>query len=393
MNKLLLLLWLALAPLTLLAQRQTTAALAAQRQAAQIEIERIDAELKKLEGPKRDASQQLKLTKERLSKRREVLRSIDAQISILDDRAREQSAIATAHGASLDSMYNIYKLTVIRLYEQRHQSQDCGLLLSSTALSGSVHRAHMSTVLLRAIENRRNEIHSLQGELGLELRQIADRKEQLALLKVDEAEATAQIEREKAKVERLTASIAKDEKSLTKEKERRIKLIASVQKQIEAAIRREVEASNKSASATKKPQVKESDPASRAFVAAKGRLFAPISPAKIVDTYGVHAHPSQRGVKVDNKGVNIESTAGASVRAVAKGEIRKIFVVTGMGTSVLVRHGAYLTVYSNLSGVKVSVGDAVEQGSVLGVVAEDGILHFELWRETQTLDPEDWIKF
>lgn len=393
MNRLLLLIWLVLAPLTLLAQRQTTSALAAQRQAAEAEIERIDAQLKTLEGTKRDASEQLQLTKERLSKRREVLRSIDAQISILDDRAREQSALATAHAASLDSMYSFYERTILRIYLQRHQSTDCGLLLPSAAISDGVHRAHMSNVLLRSIEHRSAQISSLQGELGLELRQIADRKEQLAVLKADEAEATLEIEQEKAKIERLTASIAKDEKSLSKEKERRIILIANVQKQIEAAIRREVESSKKPTSTAKKPAVNESDPVSRAFVAAKGRLLSPINPAKVVDTYGVHDHPSQRGVKVDNKGVNLLSTAGASVRSVAKGDIRKIFVVTGMGTSVLVRHGAYLTVYSNLSGVKVSVGDAVEQGSVLGNVAEDGILHFELWRETQTLDPTDWIKF
>lgn len=392
MRRITLALIFALLPLLLFAQRQTSSALVSERKAAEAEIARIDARLKVVEGTKKDITEQLALVKERLAQRRAVLRSIDAQISILDDRAREQSTLATAHTLSLERMMDAYRVTACRLYVDRTSISSTAPLLALGAASDHNYRTHMARVMLKSIESRSEQIYSLQGELGIELRLIAERKAELDLLKIAEAEATTEIERERAKIERLTAAIAVDLKTLSGQKASRVKLIAELQRQISDAVRREVKSTAKPTSADKKPVVNESDPLSRAFVALKGRMLPPISQAKLVDSYGVHAHPTERGVKVDNKGINLQSSGSDAVRTVASGDVRKIFVVAGMGTSVLIRHGAYLTVYSNLASVDVAVGDKIEQGTVIGKVASDGILHFELWRETQTQNPMNWIK-
>lgn len=392
MRRFIIVLLLGILSLAALAQRQSIDVLNAQRRAAETQIARIDAQLRKIEGSKKDASEQLRLVKERLSKRRDVLRSIDAQISILDSRAREQSALATSHAANLDSMKTAYQRMISSLYDRSLRVVNAGILMPSAARADYIYKRHASSILLSVIESRSTKIRSIQGELGFELREIALRKEQLALLKDDAAKAVDEINREKVKIERLSASIDTDVKTLTSEKLRRLKSIDALQKQIEDAIRREVESSRKATSKGDKPTVDEKDPLSRAFAAAKGRMLSPVSPSKIVDTYGIHDHPTERGVKVDNKGVNLSGAGGATVRSVAKGEIRKIFVVAGMGTSVLVRHGAYLTVYSNLEATNVAVGNPIDEGAVIGRVAADGILHFEIWRETQTLNPMSWVK-
>lgn len=65
--------------------------------------------------------------------------------------------------------------------------------------------------------------------------------------------------------------------------------------------------------------------------------------------------------------------------------------------AVIIRHGQYLTVYSNLVNVAVKKGDAVSVRQNLGTVftdANDGhktILKFQIWKESQKLNPEEWL--
>lgn len=81
-------------------------------------------------------------------------------------------------------------------------------------------------------------------------------------------------------------------------------------------------------------------------------------------------------------------------RAVFKGKVTKIFVVDGFNNSIIVRHGNYLTVYSNITNVYVRTGDAVQTGQAPGKIYPDPDLggatrlHFQLWKERtkQTLN-------
>lgn len=117
----------------------------------------------------------------------------------------------------------------------------------------------------------------------------------------------------------------------------------------------------------------------------------------MVDRYGLHNHPTQKGVKVNNKGVNIAAKAGSEVQCVFAGEVRKVFFFQGLGNSVMVRHGAYLTIYANLESVFVREGEGVMEGSPIGTVAkaasgQQATLHFEVWKESDNLNPELWIR-
>jgi murein DD-endopeptidase MepM/ murein hydrolase activator NlpD len=102
-------------------------------------------------------------------------------------------------------------------------------------------------------------------------------------------------------------------------------------------------------------------------------------------------------VQIRNNGINIATEAGAKVRAVFNGEVSRVFGITGGNTAVIIRHGKYLTVYSNLREVTVKKGDKVTTKQDIGTVFtdfEDGnksILKFQIWRENQKQDPEDWI--
>ncbi|HKJ78248.1 MAG TPA: M23 family metallopeptidase, partial [Prolixibacteraceae bacterium] len=129
----------------------------------------------------------------------------------------------------------------------------------------------------------------------------------------------------------------------------------------------------------------------------KRRLPWPTERGIITEHFGIHQHPVLPNVQIRNNGINISTESGARVRAVFNGEVTRVFGITGGNSAVIIRHGNYLTVYSNLSEVVVKKGDKISINQTIGTVYTDrddgnkSILKFQIWRESQKLDPEDWI--
>ncbi len=126
------------------------------------------------------------------------------------------------------------------------------------------------------------------------------------------------------------------------------------------------------------------------FEANKGRLPSPIAGGRIVSHYGQHGVEGLPGVVLDNKGINILGSPGATARSIYEGEVSAVFNIGG-SMGVLVRHGAYISVYCNLKSVSVSRGQKVSARQGLGTVGNDNILQFQLRKERNKLNPEQWL--
>ncbi len=125
----------------------------------------------------------------------------------------------------------------------------------------------------------------------------------------------------------------------------------------------------------------------------KGRLPVPVTgPYRIERRFGLNHITST--VVLDNKGVNYQGQAGARARSIFDGEVSAVFQLGSM-KNILVRHGSYISVYCNLSSTIVQRGQKVKARDILGTVAADEngnyVLHFQLRRETDKLNPEHWI--
>ena len=118
----------------------------------------------------------------------------------------------------------------------------------------------------------------------------------------------------------------------------------------------------------------------------------------ITDHFGEHPHSVLKYVVVRNAGVDITTQANAKARCIFKGEVTKVVAIPGGNIAVIIRHGNYLTVYSNLSEVFVKAGQQVEGKEEIGSIFTDPnddnktVLKFQLWKENTKLDPEDWLK-
>jgi septal ring factor EnvC (AmiA/AmiB activator) len=128
------------------------------------------------------------------------------------------------------------------------------------------------------------------------------------------------------------------------------------------------------------------------FAANKGRLPMPITGSyKIVSHFGQYNVEGLKNVTLDNKGINILGKPGCMARSIYDGEVSAVFSYAGTWV-VMVRHGAYISVYCNLKSVTVSRGQKVSTGQAMGSVGTDNILQFQLRHEKAKLNPEAWLK-
>jgi len=125
-----------------------------------------------------------------------------------------------------------------------------------------------------------------------------------------------------------------------------------------------------------------------------GRLPWPVSKGIIVGKFGIQPHPVLSHVTTINKGIYIQTEKGEDARAVFEGEVTQRFSIPGNNNAIIVRHGNYRTVYSNLTDIYVKEGDKVVAKQKLGKIysdPEDGdktSLYFMVWKEKELQNPE-----
>jgi septal ring factor EnvC (AmiA/AmiB activator) len=135
---------------------------------------------------------------------------------------------------------------------------------------------------------------------------------------------------------------------------------------------------------------------SKSFAGNKNRLAWPVQNGFISSPFGKHEHPVLKKVIVDNLGIDISTRSGEKVRSVFEGTVGLVGNVPGLdGQIVMIRHGEYFSVYSGLKNVSVSTGQKVKMKQVIGEVLKDeedgAVLQFQIWKNSNRLDPEAWL--
>ncbi len=128
----------------------------------------------------------------------------------------------------------------------------------------------------------------------------------------------------------------------------------------------------------------------------KGRLPWPVEKGIITNHFGVHKHPVLKYVTENNFGIEITSSGRNSARSIFKGEVTAITAISGANMTVIIRHGNYYSVYTNLVNVKVKKGEKVDTKQIIGEVYQDPSANYNstikfMIFEKQYLDPELWI--
>jgi septal ring factor EnvC (AmiA/AmiB activator) len=259
-------------------------------------------------------------------------------------------------------------------------------------------------------------ILALQDSLNGKKSKLQNVKQDKSKLLTTQEKQVRQLDEEKKEQVGLLNNIASKEKKLRNELKDKQKAQQQLSAKIEDIIRKEIEtarraekkkaASRTTASKSTKKIEKvntasvlsntpEALKLSNAFENNKGVLPWPVEKGIISSSFGRHAHPVWRDVVVNNNGVDINSSKGARARAIFDGKVIHVFMVLDK-YAVLVQHGEYFTLYSNLEQVFVKRDDKVITKQPIGIIQtndDDGKteLHLEIWRGSNKMDPEAWI--
>lgn len=319
-----------------------------------------------------------------------------------------------------------YESSVQYLYKNRSIEEKLMFIFSAKSLEQTYRR-------LRYVREYAT-FQRLQGEEVLKKQEQVNRKKQeLRQVKAAKEGLLRERETEKRKLEgqekekkTLVANLRKKQRGLQNElgKKRREanqlnaridRLIAEeiekARKRAEEEARREAVARGKSdkketgatAAKTKRAPLeaytmsKADRELSGSFATNRGRLPVPITGAYLITShYGQYTVEGLRNVKLDNKGIDIQGKPGAQARAIFDGKVAAVFQLNGL-FNILIRHGNYISVYCNLSTASVKQGENVTTKQTLGEVFSDGsdngrtVLHFQLRREKERLNPEPWL--
>jgi septal ring factor EnvC (AmiA/AmiB activator) len=326
-----------------------------------------------------------------------------------------------------------YESSVQYLYKNRSVQDKLLFILSAKTLSQTYRR-------LRYVREYA-DYQRLQGEEILKKQeQVNQKKTELQQVKKAKASLLKEREVEKEKLEvqekekrTLVANLQKKQRGLQNELNKKRKeanqlnarIDRLIAEEIEKARKRAAEEARKEAAARKKAAAKETKSAvnsssekattkkaapletytmdkadrelSGSFVSNRGKLPMPITgPYIITSRYGQYSVEGLRNVKLDNKGIDIQGKPGAQARAIFNGKVAAVFQLNGL-FNILIRHGNYISVYCNLSSASVKTGDTVTIRQVLGQVFSDGadngrtVLHFQLRKEKEKLNPEPWL--
>lgn len=329
---------------------------------------------------------------------RKLVRQLREQEKQITSDIKEAKASISDLETQLQFLKSHYAKYVRSVY-MNNRVYDVELLLSSN----SINQLSIRIQYLKRFSDQRAK--DLQG--------ILDNKSSLEKQN-DQLQASLEKERallaEKTKEERslknktsqrrsMLRGIRSDKKQFQQELARKNQAVKEIEKIIADLIERErIRKEKEAAEARERERRGEiakapTEPAGT-FHQRRGKLNWPVSRGAIASRFGRQVHPTLKTV-TQNTGIDISSTAGSDVLAVANGEVSVVSFIPGFGNLLILNHyGGYRTVYAHLSDIAVSENQTVIEGQVIaksGDSVEGNILHFEIWKDREKQDPEDWL--
>lgn len=101
-----------------------------------------------------------------------------------------------------------------------------------------------------------------------------------------------------------------------------------------------------------------------------------------------HCVPEQK-----QYGIVLQTTDNKNITSVLSGTVIYVQQELDDTYTMMVQHENYLSVYRRIGTVLKPAGTQVQSGETLGIVSEQRLLGFELWKNGQCINPEEVIAF
>ena len=356
----------------------------------QQEIEQTNKMLKQTKNDETATLNKLQLTQQNIKNQKKLIHTLDNEITALNREIKKLDLTRDSLQKVLDGYKNDYADMIRKSHYARLQQSPLLFLVSSNSFQQFVRRARYLREFAHFRQQQVYRIEYTQAEIDVQNDLLQENKNDKQTALSSRKREQENLKRDERKQQNMLSQLKSKEKDLTKQLQQQQKKAAELNKKIDDMIRQQT------AKASKTSLTKEQQLLSGGFEANKGRLPWPVERGMISGHYGKQQHPVYSQVTLDNKGVYIQTTEGAKARAVYKGEVTSCFLVGGT-YAVIIQHGNYRTVYSNLSKLNVKQGDKVETKQAIGTIFTDAEqdqkteLYFQIYKDRNILNPELWI--
>ncbi len=351
----------------------------------------------------------------KITYRNDLINTISTELNVVD---KEIGNVST-NIDSLNNRLERLKLQYSQMLYYAYKNQGAYSRMMFVFSSEGINQAFKRMIYMKQLSDyrirQRDLILALQDSLTGKKNKLQDVRKDKKVLLVTQEKQKKELDNEKKEQVDILNNLSSKEKKLRAELKEKQRKQQQLSNKIEEIIRKEIEsaratAKKKNASkmtASKSTKNIESSNASALlntpatiklsndFENNKGQLPWPVEKGIISSSFGKHSHPVWRDVVVNNNGVDINSTKGAKARAIFEGRVVYIVQVYDK-YAVLIQHGEYFTLYSNLEKVFVKAEDKVITKQPLGIVQtndEEGKteIHLEIWKGSNKMNPEAWI--
>lgn len=387
---------------------QSRKTLEKKRDALDAQIKQTSALIEKARSEQRSTQQQVQLLEAQIRQRQELINTMNAEVGRMDQAIQDSRDSIRLLEGNLEELRAAYARMVQFAYMNRNAYDRLSYIFAAESFAQAFRRSRYLDQLAQQRRQQAELIGQAQASLAAKVESLeATRKERASLLDRQMGEARKLTDDKKGQQTAL-ADLRHEEgrltKTLKKQEAQRRELAAAIRKAIEAEIAKSRATTPKTPGATTSAKAEFSmTPEARElnadFEKNRGKLPWPVDKGTVTSRFGKQPHPVLRGIVIENNGLDIGCMPGAQVRAIFRGEVSSVIVIPGAGKAVMVSHGAYRTVYSNLRDVAVAKGDKVDTKQVVGtVMTEEGAstAHIEIWKigpdgQLQKVDPEAWI--
>jgi len=373
--------------------------LEAQRLQLKNEIKQINSLLFSNTKTRKNALSEVEDLQVKLNVRSKLIKVTNQQANLLTRRIGLNERTIADQRKELESLKAEYAKMIQKSYASKSLQNRLMFLFSSENFLQAYKRIQY---LKQYARYRRKQGIAIAEKTTLlqELNKTLTQEKATKLALVEENRAVQEeLEKERKQQQNLIKTLKRKERSLAAQISKKQKQRKAIDREINRLIREAIAASNKAAG-KKGNKTFQLTPEAKLiaanFQANKGRLPWPLEKGVVIQGFGRQQHPVVKTTTIQSNGVVLATEASAQVRAVFEGEVISVIVIKGSNPSVLIRHGNFITLYTNLAKLYVKKGEKVAAKQPIGEVFTNQQtgktqLQFGIFNNVKALNPKDWV--
>ena len=354
-----------------------------QIQNLQASIDKNNKEINKLKSEEKSTSQQLSITKKSIQNSKSLIDAYNRKINLYSLQLNNLRAAVEKNNKKILSIKNSYKSRSINIYKKKDSNLN-NFILSANNITQAIYRIKYYNVISDINKEVLTKINRTQlynekkkNEINQLLNNVDDDKnsKEKELISLDQKEQYQK---------KLLQKLKQEKNAITSEIQQQKSQIEALEK-----LRNQILDQKQQYDTEQLIQLKRIKANIKEF---KGNLIWPVD-GKIVKDFGPQWNP-KLNTTLYNPGIDIAANPTTSVRSVFDGLVTTITFISGYGTTVIIDHdNGYFTVFTHLDNLLVSKNMLVKEGQKIGFISQDSkVVHFEIWGDNKTLNPEEWLK-